>query len=201
MSGILSTRRIGYIILVLVIFYPVCSYTDENIIEQYATQYSLEEICDGLVIDDEFYFATFPLYSLEQDTYDVEDLLEEENYLFVTCSPYLCGGCKRTNISLANHLASKYPGKVMFLVENWYIRDTIKGLEEANISRDVQIFLDNNGNNISRLKKLHQDLISAFYIVIDANNKIRYLVGSSYSYSPEKEKFEEIIVNIESYLE
>ncbi len=89
----------------------------------------------------------------------------------------------------------------MFLVENWYIRDTIKGLEEANISPDVQIFLDNNGNNISRLKKLHQDLISAFYIVVDANNQIKYLVGSSYSHSPEKEKFEEIIANIESYLE
>lgn len=201
MPGILSYRRIGYIILVLIFFFPVCSYSKNKLNLQNTIQYSLKEICNGLVIEYDFPFIINQLYDLGKEQVTIDNLFEEGNYLVVTGSPYLCGGLQRTNISLANHLSSKYPGKVIFLVENWYIRDTMKGLEEADISPDVQIFLDNNGENITRLKKLHQDLISAFYIVVDANNKIRYLVGSSYSYSPKKEQFEEIVSNIMRYLE
>lgn len=189
--------------LVILLLYSLlgCSICNDNI-NFFKKNYNLQELCNGIeIINHNIDFAFFPFYDLNNKEVGLNNFAKNDKYqLIITCSPYLCGGCKRANIELANYLAEKYSGKVKLIVENWYIKDTLESLENVNLADNITIYLDKNGRNIQRLKSINDKVNSVWYIIIDEHNHIRYLVANSYYYHPDELQWEKIISKIEEYL-
>lgn len=206
MYRILQNRLLKIQILILLLYSLVgCAVTNKGIdsTDFLKSRYNLQELCNGIeIVNHDIDFFYFPVYDLNNNEVKADCFTNNHKYqLIITCSPYLCGGCKRANIELANYFAKKYPCQVKFIAENWYIKDTLEGLENANLADNIEIYLDKNGRNIQRLKSINEKLSSAWYIIIDKHNYIRYLVAKSYYYQPDELQWGKIITKIEEYLE
>jgi len=203
MYRILQNHSVKTQLLILLLYSLVgCSVADKSI-NFLKNKYNLQELCNGIeIVNHNIDFFYFPVYDLNNKEAKADYFTDNHKFqLIITSSPYLCGGCERANIELVNHFAKKYPDQVKFIVENWYIKNTREGLENANLADNVEIYLDKNGRNIQRLKSINDKLSSAWYIIIDENNHIIYLVAKSYYYQPDELQWEKIINKIEEYLE
>lgn len=202
MYRILQNYSVKIQLLILLLYSLVgCSVADKSI-DFLKSKYNLQELCNGIeIVNHNIDFFYFPVYDLNNKEVKADYFTNNHKYqLIITSSPYLCGGCARANIELVNYFAKKYPDQVKFIVENWYIKDTLEGLKNANLDENVEIYLDKNGRNIQRLKSINDKLSSAWYIIIDGYNHIRYLVVKSYYYQPNKLQWGKIINKIEEYL-
>ncbi|MBS3767919.1 MAG: hypothetical protein KGY75_07350 [Candidatus Cloacimonetes bacterium] len=203
MFALLSNKKlINYIIILFFLKIFICFpiFSEENNLISKA-ELSLIEICKGIFIkDNSITFPNYKLYDVKGNEKKLSNNNEFKFSLTVTCSPYLCGSCKRANIELVNHLAEEYPGRVNLVVENFYIRDTKKSIDGTQISKGVNVFLDNKGKNIKELKKLNNKLNGAFYLITDKDRNIEYLVGKSY-YFTSKEYDVKIFRKINEYMQ
>jgi hypothetical protein len=159
MYRILQNYSVKIQLLIFLLYLFVGCATTTKSTDFLKNKYGLQELCNGIEITkhniDFFYY---PVYNLNNNEVDADYFLNNHKYqLIITCSPYLCGGCKRTNTELVNYFTKKYPGQVKFIVENWYI-------------------------------------------IIDEDNHIRYLVVKSYYCQPDELQWGKIINKIEEYL-
>jgi len=203
MFDILSNKNIAFYLSLLVFLNLISfsSFCSENNYLKRIEEITLENICKGKVVEDSsLKFTNFPLYDLDEKERKITGNNEFRFLLIFTCSPYLCGSCQRSNIQLVNYFAEKYPERINLVVEDFYIRDTKKNINEIKISNNVNIFLDSKGRNIGELKKLNYKLNGVFYIILDNQGFVKYLVGKSYYYNIDEKSEKKIFEKINKYM-